>query len=249
MPSLLNNLHFKTDYQAMVRELIANYPIDEAMSLAVGGDYEQSGRIQEAVLRMFDVDQVGSMIDLGCGSGRLASRLAHSYRGDFLGIDVVKEMLDYADARTPENFRFAEVSSIGIPAADASADVVTAFSLFTHLLHEETFLYLQEVKRVLRPGGRLIFSFLEFGAANHWPVFVDSVCAYKSGKLKHLNTFIERFAIQAWATMLGFTVERIINGWDCVIPIEAPVRFANGVVREKLCEFGQSIAVYRNPSS
>ena len=49
-----------------------------------------------------------------------------------------------------------------IPAPDACADMVCAFSVFTHLLHTETYLYLEDIRRVLRPGGRLVFSFLEF---------------------------------------------------------------------------------------
>lgn len=248
MATVLLERHFKADYRAMVRELLETMPVDQAMAMAVGGDYEQAGRVQEGLLRLLDVEHTDAMIDLGCGSGRLASRLARFYKGQFLGVDVVKEMLDYANARTPDNFRFVEVDDIAIPAPDASADLVTAFSLFTHLLHEETFIYLEEAKRVLRPGGRLVFSFLEMAAPNHWSIFAASLGAYRDGTLRHLNMFIERAAIDGWARMLGFEVQQVLNGWERNIPIDEPVTFWNGHEEAGLCAFGQSVAVLRKPN-
>ena len=239
--------HYKRDYQGMVRELLATHPLDEAMSLAVGGDYEKCGRIQESLLQMFDVDQTSSIIDLGCGSGRLASQLSRHYRGSYLGIDVVKELLDYADSKTSPNFRFAEVDKINIPAPNASADLVTAFSLFTHLLHEETFLYLEETRRVLKPGGVLIFSFLEYGGAGHVEVFKGSLEQYRSGQAKHLNVFIEQQAIGLWAQMLGLTLCQIINGRDAVFPIDDLVTCWGGHVKTNFCAVGQSLAVLQKP--
>ena len=37
-------LHFVEDYRELVRSLIAHYPLDEAMSRAVGGDFEALAR-------------------------------------------------------------------------------------------------------------------------------------------------------------------------------------------------------------
>src|SRR3712207_6851625 len=41
----------------------------------------------------------------------------------------------------------------------------------SHLLHEESYLYLMEAHRALRPGGRVVFSFLEFPVPEAWKVF------------------------------------------------------------------------------
>lgn len=231
----------------MVHELLATHSLDEAMSLAVGGDYERCGKIQESLLLMFDVGQTSSIIDLGCGSGRLASRLSRHYRGSYLGIDVVKELLDYADSKTSPNFRFAEVDQIQIPAPDASADLVTAFSLFTHLLHEETFLYLEETLRVLKPGGLVVFSFLEYEGAGHVEIFQGSLEQYRAGQAKHLNVFIEQQAIVLWAKLLGLSLCQIINGRHSVFPIDELGTCWNGHVKTDFCAFGQSLAVLQKP--
>jgi cyclopropane fatty-acyl-phospholipid synthase-like methyltransferase len=52
--------------------------------------------------------------------------------------------------------------------AAASADIVIAFSVFTHLLHEECYAYLQDAARVLTPGGKFVFSFFEFDMASRY---------------------------------------------------------------------------------
>jgi SAM-dependent methyltransferase len=77
------------------------------------------------------------------------------------------------------------------------------------LLQEETYLYISEARRVIVPGGKLIFSFLEFGAPHHWNVFEDTVAARKQNASYPLNMFIEQPVIRLWADKLDFKVESI----------------------------------------
>jgi ubiquinone/menaquinone biosynthesis C-methylase UbiE len=225
--------HFVQDYEKLIKRLLGEMPFDEAMAAAVGGDFERVGRIEAAVVRHLGLRDGMSLIDLGCGSGRLAWALGQMMRIDFLGIDIVQPLLDYAKTRTPRTYRFVLHRALDIPAPDASADMVSAFSVFTHLLHHETYLYLQDIRRVLRPRGRLVFSFLEFADPAHWQQFAGTVEAQRSNMLPHLNQFIERPTIDLWASKLGFERERFIDGsaapWE-----EAP-------------SLHQSIAVLRRP--
>ena len=43
---------------------------------------------------------------------------------------------------------------------DNAADMLCAFSVFTHMEHEDTYRYLVNARRVIKPGGRLVFSCL-----------------------------------------------------------------------------------------
>jgi ubiquinone/menaquinone biosynthesis C-methylase UbiE len=135
-------------------------------------------------------------------------------RVDYLGIDIVQALLDYAATKAPRTYRFLLNRTLRIPAPDASADMVCAFSVFTHLLHTESYIYMQDIFRVLRPGGRLVFSFLEFADPEHWLVFSGTVEAQRNSAAPHLNQFIERNAIDAWCAKLGFERETFINGPD-----------------------------------
>jgi ubiquinone/menaquinone biosynthesis C-methylase UbiE len=208
------NFHFVKDYQKLVRSLMNEHPLDEAMSLAVGGSYNIVGSIEKDILLYSGLKQGMSVIDLGCGSGRLASKLDISYNLNYTGIDVVDELLLYAAKKSPNNYKFIKNLKLEIPGENESADMMCAFSLFTHLLHEESYIYLEDMHRVLKKDGILVFSFLEFDCESHWSVFMGTVNSKKKSVLPHLNTFIEKSVIKKWAEMLGYNVEEIIDGKD-----------------------------------
>jgi ubiquinone/menaquinone biosynthesis C-methylase UbiE len=197
--------HFVEDYERLVTRLCEQHPIDEAMSLAVGGGYELIGQIESNILVYAGLKNGMRLIDVGCGSGRLASALTKAgAKVDYLGTDIVQKLLDYAILKSDPSYKFQLHRELSIPAANASADVICAFSVFTHLLHHETYLYLEDMRRTLRPGGKLVFSFLELAEESHWSVFEATVEAQRQEMAPHLNSFIERNAIKLWAKKLGF---------------------------------------------
>jgi ubiquinone/menaquinone biosynthesis C-methylase UbiE len=210
--------HFVEDYERYVADLVEQHPIDEAMALAVGGLYEEIGTIERLILEYAGLEDGMMVIDLGCGSGRLAHALGAGCKVDYLGIDVVSALLAYAKTKAPPHYRFVLNRELSLPAADASADVVCGFSVFTHLLHAETYIYLAEMYRVLKPGGLVVFSFLEFGAGAHWTVFEQTVAHQRAKANPPLNTFIERSVIKVWCRHLGFELLECIDGdqprWD-----------------------------------
>jgi SAM-dependent methyltransferase len=206
--------HFVEDYERHVANLIANYPLDEAMSLAVGGGFELVGAIEVDILRFFGLEDGMSLIDLGCGSGRLASALGRSAKIEYTGIDIVQILLDYAKSKSPSNYSFILHRALSIPSKDCVCEFVTAFSVFTHLLPAESYIYLEDIKRVLKPNGKLVFSFLEFGGGAHWDVFDATVTAQRYKAQVPLNSFIERSVIGLWCDRLGYKVESYVSATE-----------------------------------
>jgi ubiquinone/menaquinone biosynthesis C-methylase UbiE len=183
------------------------------MSVAVGGAFVAMGDVELALLRTAGLEDSMALVDFGCGSGRLATALTRAQLAiDYVGIDIDQRLLDYAKDRTPAHFKFILNEALGIPCPDQSADFVCAFSVFTHLTHAESFIYLRDIARVLRPGGKLVFSFLEFADPNLWFVFEQTVAGESAGTAPHLNQFIERNAIDLWAEKLGYVREAFIDG-------------------------------------
>jgi SAM-dependent methyltransferase len=211
--------HYVEEYQTFVTSLFEEHSPEEAASLAVGGAYDVMGDRTIALLRYLGIDMASDIIDVGCGSERLATKLIpNGFTGNYLGTDVVPQLLDLRGRGAPTEFRFELVEDLIIPADDCSADTVTVFSVFTHLRHDESYLYLREIHRVLRPEGRAIISFLEFAEPNHWDAFTDAAQRTEAKYSGALSQFVELNAIQLWAEKLGFAPERFIGGYEPSYP-------------------------------
>jgi ubiquinone/menaquinone biosynthesis C-methylase UbiE len=238
--------HFVHDYRQLVRSLIERYPLPEAMSRAVGGDYQAVGELEKQLLIGYGLEPGGTLVDVGCGSGRLAKALVpYLTSGRVLGTDVVQELLDYARTGCPSTWQFALVEDIRIPFPDNEADVASFFSVFTHLLPEESYCYLLEARRVVKPTGHIVFSFLEF--VDSWPVFEATYRKIRRGQANdHLNTFIGRDAIQAWAQHPGMTIVDIRAATDHYIKLSTPIVYDNGERVGTDAALGQSVCVLRN---
>ncbi|MDO9426377.1 MAG: methyltransferase domain-containing protein [Methylobacterium sp.] len=221
--------HFVEDYERYVADLIRQHPIDTAMSLAVGGSYASVGAIECEILLHAGLEPGMAVVDLGCGSGRLAVALANRIAVGYLGLDVVPALLDYARTKAPKAYRFVLNRALSLPVEAASVDVLCAFSVFTHLLHAETYLYLEDAHRALRPGGRVVLSFLEFAIPDHWAVFDRTIQAQRASTVPHLNQFIERNQIIVWSQRLGYAGVSFIDGNTAPWPSGEPL--------------GQSIAI------
>lgn len=238
--------HFIKDYRALVSRLRGEKSEKEAMAEAVGGSFDAIGQIEADLLRMFGLKKGMKLIDLGCGSGRAAVALARDFDIQYHGIDIVEDLIDFARKNTPSTYRYSVVEELRIPDADASVDMVCAFSLFTHLTHDETYVYLLDVLRVLKPGGTLLFSFLEFHMPHHWSVFQATVDQTATRTRIHMNTFIERGAITVWARHLGFGIEAWQDGNDgYCIPLTRPVTKDDGEVLTDNAALGQSVCVLK----
>lgn len=159
--------HYVRDYRRMARTLVRRHGHDTAMTLAVGGGYEEVGAAELAFLRSIKFNETGYLIDIGCGSGRLAYQLRQSAIR-YLGTDVVPALLDYAKERCNRpDWEFVAIDGLRVPERDKAADTITMFSVLTHLSERECFLYLSDAARVLKPSGIIVVSFLDSALKNH----------------------------------------------------------------------------------
>jgi 2-polyprenyl-3-methyl-5-hydroxy-6-metoxy-1,4-benzoquinol methylase len=101
------------------------------------------------------------VLDVGCGEGRFAAHLART-GARVVGIDVAEEPLRRGRSRHAElDLRLVPVAG-GWPLEDASFDVVWAGEVIEHVA--DTAGWLSEIRRVLRPQGRLLVSTPNHGA-------------------------------------------------------------------------------------
>jgi SAM-dependent methyltransferase len=238
--------HSVDDYNKLVQSKLSGAEKAQAMAESIGGNFIPFGIIQRDLLLQFGLSESASLLDIGCGSGRLANALKGMPELQYTGIDVVQQLLDYANELCcRDDWRFCKSTDFSIPLDDASVDMVTAFSVFTHLLHEESYVYLAEARRVLKPGGKIIFSYLDFNIAEHWAVFMSNIAQIH--QRVHLNQFIDNSAIITWCRHLKLNIVDIFPGNQKQIVLRQPVELEDGSTISGLASLGQSICVLEKP--
>lgn len=164
----------KNDYDGFA----AAYSADNESNLT-NGYYERPAMVNLAG----DVDG-RRILDAGCGSGPLAAEL-RARGATVTGFDSSAEMVKLARQRLGEDadLRVADLDR-PLPFADGAFDDVVA-SLVLHYLRDWTGA-LAELRRVLKPGGRLVLS------VNHPIVY------------KWLNPEADYFAVTEWSDTHSF---------------------------------------------
>lgn len=101
------------------------------------------------------------LLDAGCGFGGTIACLNDNFNNmQLVGLNIDPRQLDRArqevKPRESNQIEFVEADACQLPFADASFDVVLAVECIFHFPSREDFF--REVRRVLRPGGRLALS-------------------------------------------------------------------------------------------
>ncbi len=145
--------------------------------------------MNDAALLALDPDPADRVLEIGCGPGVTLAELAERLtRGFVAGIDHSEEMVRQATRRAGAwigrgraEVRLASVAAIPYP--DASFDGVFAVNSFQ--FWPDPVAALVEIKRVLRPGGRLVLTLrsadrklrFDLAGAAHGPARVSAAAA------------------------------------------------------------------------
>jgi len=213
--------HSIADYQNLVRNKLRLAPENRSLALAqaIGADTMDSFRSQGdghvAVLKVHGLRDGMAIYDLGCGCGRTAQALQRSgWCGYYKGADVVPEFLAELYDKCPD-FDAVLNFTPRIVAEDNSLDIIFHWSVFTHLYPAECYAYTLDAFRALKPGGKMIFSFLELEDSAHGRVWDANLKRIEAGlRAEQLDAFLHRDWICKFAQDAGFTTPLFTNGSD-----------------------------------
>lgn len=118
------------------------------------------GRFSDYLKSNFELslNDVGKLLDWGCGSARVARYAQLIPDVDYWGVDIDPDNIKWCK----ENIRSGHFETIPIMPEtnlpNASFDLIIGISVLTHLDEPSQFAWLKELKRISKPGGILMLS-------------------------------------------------------------------------------------------
>jgi ubiquinone/menaquinone biosynthesis C-methylase UbiE len=116
--------------------------------------------LREALLEVAGGTRSAHLLDIACGTGAFLREVKRNYpRLTATGIDLSLPYLEVAKRQLSawSRVKLIEANAEALPLADASVDVATCVYLFHELPRRARRAVAAEIRRVLKPGGRLIF--------------------------------------------------------------------------------------------
>ena len=129
----------------------------------LSGNVDKRWRRQVARSLQSSLVEGARVLDVACGTGDLSLVLAEAGAGRVVGLDFCRPMLEIARGKAEAESRavpFVEGDALRLPFADGTFDVVTIAFGLRNLAG--VFEGLKELRRILRPGGRV--AVLEFSS-------------------------------------------------------------------------------------
>ena len=158
--------------------------------IAVDGSADEetlaaTGRFSARQIRMaLDIRPGDRVLELGCGVGRIGAELVNDC-ALWHGVDIAPNMIAVAGERMTGmgldtgRFRLDALQRTRLdPCADADYDKAYCVAVFIHMDKEDFLLYLRELFRVLKPGGRLYFDHWNLAHPVGWKRFAMEVAQY-----------------------------------------------------------------------
>lgn len=153
-------------------------------------DWNQS--LQRTLIHWLGIQSTYRVLDAGCGAGRFATHLAQ--RSEWVtAVDLNPQMIERATRSASDfgilNMTFEVANLCNLPYPDASFDLVTCLDVL--FMFENPEKVLQELMRVVHPGGQLVV-LNPSGAMNPWSA--QTLCDERQWKDFQRDSFL------AWST-------------------------------------------------
>ncbi len=132
-------------YRPLEHPLVYNF-IQKFLGILTLNRYTIERHLEQTVIPTAD----DKILDVGCGTGRYAALFGDHY----FGIDNNPQYIEFAKRHAPGKFSVGDGKRINFP--NDTFSYVISVGVFHHLDDETIMTITKEMKRVLRPGGRIL---------------------------------------------------------------------------------------------
>lgn len=186
-------------------------------------------RLDEQMILLGQLDHHQSVLDVGCGLGGLIERINTSWSAmNLTGLNIDPDQLDICHRIRPQHENslcWQEGDGCELPFENASFDRVFCIEAMFHFPSRRRFL--SEVRRVLKPGGRLVTSdivLLESSGSTQPPRFAIAAML-NDGYGPWPDPWCDDGSIAEICEELGFAESTLIDAtnntlptYNCIVP-------------------------------
>lgn len=245
-----NGLDYLPKYSVRVRS-------DGVTSQLGGGKFDYFGGVTAQLLSdRAQLTPTSKVLEIGCGCGRTAIALTNILeKSGYIGVDIDQPSIQACQENKllQENgFTFQHIdvqnamynpqgqkdsTAYRFPFEDESMDVIFLISVFTHMLREEVTHYINEISRLLKPGGRCLMStfLLDYGYTGKgvsFPYEREGYRLHDEAMPEKIVGYPQHFFEQSFTAANMSLQSRAFGDWR------------DFAIDEPLIDFGQDILVF-----
>ncbi|MBF8297640.1 MAG: methylase involved in ubiquinone/menaquinone biosynthesis [candidate division NC10 bacterium] len=182
--------------------------------------YLESGKLAaQSILHTLEkhklaIDHFQAILDFGCGCGRVIRHWNSLKKVKVYGTDQDPKLIKWCRLNLP--FAQCETNDLYPPLSysDGRFDFIYALSVFTHMPEPLQFLWINELSRVLRPGGYLLIT-------THGQRFLEELNPneqeeYEAGRLVVRNEEAVGTNLCTACHPLSYVREKLAKGFDMI---------------------------------
>jgi SAM-dependent methyltransferase len=210
-------------YRKGIGEVIDGMPIPPAALISnVAGIpdvawYLVSGKNSaEDIIRILRRNQIHlcwlkTILDFGCGSARVTRHMLRLENAVLYGVDVDEKAIQWCQQHfNIDHFRILSHQPL-LEFPDSNFDLVYAISVFTHFPTNLVIGWLNEIKRVIKPGGYLVFTtigekYIQYLSESERGQFISGLPIVKTPRSINLCRAYHPYDFVAKELKKGFTI-------------------------------------------